>query len=495
MNPTEINWAKKALTFIGRENQIDDYEEWITIMRAHMIQLKLLSEADRGVIIRKDDELTAHIFYLTGIDSGNFIDPSVMSVMQGKDQPVYVNRPFGNLDKHQLALFQNAAAIAILPVNEIDIQACLILMWDAPFDFTEDFKEFIQVCLSRTRETVKLSRTHYSLEEIKARFNSILQAVPQSIAFIDDSGQNSWVNEHAARLFQIPGGIVSPELLATAMQNLRTSADNKDDIFKRGLELFQSKDKKIDNWQWIYSAPENLILNVCCTPTASKHTSGMLWIFEDITDKYLTDRHLKELNIELEEKTNLAEEQNRAKSEFLANMSHEIRTPMNGVMGMTSLLNNTRLSEEQHDYVESIRVSADSLLEIINEILDFSKIESGKLELEEYPFLIHKIIEETYDLLAVRAQEKQLDLLYMIDPNVPLEIIGDITRRQIRENQGVHFFINQFTKRIIIPHHIITERGTCLHFSVYNKRRITFFYNNPRICHQLGLRRCAASKI
>jgi len=435
MNPTDINWAKRALTFIGRENQIDDYEEWITIMRAHMIQLKLLSEADRAVIIRKDDELSAHIFYLTGIDSGNFIDPSVMSIIQGKDQPVYVNRPFGNLDKHQLALFQNAAAIAILPVNEIDIQACLILMWDTPFDFTEDFKEFVQACLSRTRETVKLSRTHYSLEEIKARFNSILQAVPQSIAFIDDSGHNSWVNERAARLFQIPGGIVSPELLATAMQNLRTTAENKDDIFKRGLELFQSKDKKIDNWQWIYSSPDALILNVCCTPTVSKHTSGMLWIFEDITEKYLTDQHLKELNLELEEKTNLAEEQNRAKSEFLANMSHEIRTPMNGVMGMTSLLNNTRLSEEQHDYVESIRVSADSLLEIINEILDFSKIESGKLELEEYPFLIHKIIEETYDLLAVRAQEKQLDLLYMIDPNVPLEIIGDITRiRQIVVN-------------------------------------------------------------
>lgn len=161
----------------------------------------------------------------------------------------------------------------------------------------------------------------------------------------------------------------------------------------------------------------------------------MLWIFEDITFKYLTDQHLKELNIELEEKTSLAEAQNRAKSEFLANMSHEIRTPMNGVMGMTSLLEHTLLTEEQHDYVESIRVSADSLLEIINEILDFSKIESGKLELEEHPFHIHKIIEETYDLLAVRAQAKKLDLLYMIDPDVPLEIIGDITRiRQIVVN-------------------------------------------------------------
>lgn len=431
----EINWAKRALNFIALERQADVYEKWSSIMKKTMTDLKGLSLADRVMILRKEDELTVSMILPDADRVKEYIDPAVLNVIGDQHQPLYFNRPSEQLEGNLLRLLDAPVAVACLPVNEIDVQGCMILIWDHDFLFNDDFREFLEACLSRIRETVKLSRTHYSLEELRVRFNSILQAIPQSIAFIDDSGQNSWINEQAAKLFHIPGGHVSPSLLAPAMQQLRSNAINKEEILKRGQELFQSKDKKIDNWHWIYSNPETLVLSVCCTPTISQHTSGMLWVFEDITEKYLINQHLKDLNIELEEKTNLAEAQNRAKSEFLANMSHEIRTPMNGVMGMTSLLASTPLTGEQKDYIQSIRVSADSLLEIINEILDFSKIESGKLELEEHPFQIHKIIEETYDLLALRAQEKALDLLYMIDTEVPYEIIGDMTRiRQIVVN-------------------------------------------------------------
>lgn len=430
-----INWAKRALNFFGQKHESEAYEEWTAIMKKNMIQLRLLADADRVMILRKEDEQTARVIHPDDHISEHFIDPALLKVAKGINDPLYFNQPALQFEKDLLALWKNPSAVAILPVSEIDVRGGIILLWDKDFDFNDDFREFIDVCMARIKETIRLSRTHYSLEELKVRFNSILQAVPQSIVFIDDSGQSSWINEHAAGLFEIPGGNVSPVLLATAMQSLRANAENNKEIFKRGQELFQSKDKRIDNWQWIYSSPATFVLKVSCRPTASANTSGMLWIFEDITDKYFIDQHLKDLNVELEEKTSLAEEQNRAKSEFLANMSHEIRTPMNGVMGMTSLLDSTLLTEEQNDYVQSIRVSADSLLEIINEILDFSKIESGKMELEEHPFLIHRVIEETYDLLAVRAQEKGLDLLYMIDADVPLEIIGDITRiRQIVVN-------------------------------------------------------------
>lgn|GEM_PF-1755619 len=181
---------------------------------------------------------------------------------------------------------------------------------------------------------------------------------------------------------------------------------------------------------WLFSSMRSAVMHLRLQEQSLAATNEALQ-----KRKHTLEEDVQKRTAMLKKERDRAEQASLAKSEFLANMSHEIRTPLNAVIGMTSLLLNTPISEEQNEFVETIRSSGDSLLVIINDILDFSKMEAGSLELEEQPFDLSTCIKEALDFVGALAKEKNLELIYLIDQEVPNYIIGDVTRlRQILVN-------------------------------------------------------------
>jgi PAS domain S-box-containing protein len=260
-----------------------------------------------------------------------------------------------------------------------------------------------------------------ALRESAARYRAILQTAIDGFLMLDTRGHIVDVNANYCRM----SGFSAPELVGRHVASLN-AVDSPACVMARHQRIAQGAEARFETR---HRRKDGTTFDVSVSAQFDVAGGGEYVAFiEDITVRKASEAAL----IAAKE---AAESAGKAKSNFLAIMSHEIRTPMNGVLGMTCLLAETTLTDEQRVYVESSRRSAESLLVIINDILDFSKAEVGRLQVESIPFDLRVVIQDVADLLAVKAEMQGISLVVNTPGDLPRRVVGDPSRiRQVLIN-------------------------------------------------------------
>ncbi len=297
------------------------------------------------------------------------------------------------------------------------------------------------------------------LEKSELDFRNIYENSVQGICRSLPGGGFLMANRVMAEML----GYDSPEELCRSVTDIGRQIYVDPEV-RQEIHSILLKEGAVRNFETRFFRKDGRIVDVSINTrrveTEGPHPVYYEGIIVDITGKKQAEAEICNLNAELEQRvaertaeleaanrdlaaaieqarklTRAAEEASRAKSQFLANMSHEIRTPLNGVLGMTRLLMDTDLGAHQREYVQTVAMCADSLLNLVNDVLDVSKIEAGKIELEAIDFDLRCCLEDAFDMLAFKAEEKGLELISFVSPEVPALLRGDPGRlRQVLIN-------------------------------------------------------------